>query len=231
MNYKYQASLLELKEVHELPEGWSKNNLIKLLECIEYDDIDSIPDEDLKEMTIMALSDLDLKEATVKTLETRLGDKLTKGQRENLSQELREERLWEEYGEISFHEELFNVSTMLYWAFPKKFHEPDIVHIKVKVNALNTQSAINLQQPTPSFLARLLNDGMDNHNIIHRLFDDQMATNKFPESEHIIWKFEESGFIAESKTNIFTIYTSWNWVDELKGVESWESKAFSDGQL
>ena len=72
---------------------------------------------------------------------------------------------------------------------------------------------------------------MDNHNIIYRLFDEQIASNKFVESEHIIWKVEETGFNAEDLSNTITVFTSWNWVDELKGVNDYESTAFSDGQL
>jgi hypothetical protein len=101
----------------------------------------------------------------------------------------------------------------------------------LKVNALNPGSAINLQNPTASFIARLLNDGMNDHNTIYRLFDENIKSNNFPEAEHIIWKFEDSGYNSGDLSNTFTIYTSWNWVDELKGVRNYESTAFSDGQL
>ena len=120
---------------------------------------------------------------------------------------------------------------MLNWAFPKDFPEPEIVEIKVKVKAMNPGSVINLQQPSATFIARLLNDGMDEHNTIYRLFDENIQSNNFPEAEHIIWKFDETGFEPENLSNTFTIYTSWNWVDELKGVKRYESTAFSDGQL
>lgn len=120
---------------------------------------------------------------------------------------------------------------MLYWAFPKQFSEPDIVRVVAEVKAMNTVSATNLRQPKASFLARLLNDGMDDHNIIHRLFDDKIASNTFAESDHIIWTFLDNGVNTDNTTNTFTIYTSWNWVDELKGVKTYESTAFTDGQL
>ena len=231
MNYKYHVEVLDLTEVHEMPGAWNEKDFLNLLHLIEYDDADSIPQEELKEMTAMALSDLEPEEAAVKVLELRLGDRLNKGQRQNISEELKDERLWEEYAEISYHEELFNVACMLFQAFPKKYHEPDIVRIKIKIAALNTGSENNLKNPTASFLARLLCDGMDEHNAIYRLYDDAIASDNFPESEHIIWKFDESGFTPNDKSNTITIYTSWNWVDELKGVRSFDSAAFSDGQF
>ena len=231
MENHYQVDIIELKEVHELPNAWNSESLKALLNHIDYDDADDIPDEELKEMAAMALSELDPDEAAVKVLELRLGERLTKGQRQNLSEELYGERLWEEYSQIQDHEELFNVACMLYWAFPKKFSEPDIVRIKAKVIAKNVPSLKILQKPTASLVARLLNDGMDEHNIIYRLFDEQIAANSFPESEHIIWTLEESGFDTVDNSNTIIIHTSWNWIDELKGVKQYESKAHSDGQL
>ncbi len=231
MNYKYQVELLEMKEVHELPNAWTSSDLVGLLNHIDFDDAESIASEELKEMTGMALSDFDVEEASDKVLEFRLGDRLNKGQRQNLVDELQDDRIWEEYSDLTYHKEFFNVCCMLYWGFPKKFSEPDIVKIKLKIISQNNVSDVNLKTLTPSFVARLLNDGMDNHNIIYRLFDEQIASNKFEESEHIIWELEEEGFNPEDRSNTITVHTSWNWVDELKGVKSYESTAFSDGQL
>ncbi|NNJ88318.1 MAG: hypothetical protein HKP53_02865, partial [Eudoraea sp.] len=164
-------------------------------------------------------------------LEYRLGDRLNKGQRQNLAIELQEDRIWEEYADLSLHDELFHVSCMLYWAFPKNFRQPDIAKLKVTISALTNEAAQNVVNPDASFLTRVLNDGMDVHNIINRLFDESMATNSFPESEHIIWQFETLGTGEDPKENTITIYTSWNWVEDLKGISEWESSAFADGQL
>lgn len=220
-----------MKEVHELPEAWTNDDLSDLLAHIDYDDIDSIAPEELKEMTAIALSDLELDEAIDHTLVYRFGDQLNKGKRQNLVEEIREDRIWEQYSDLSYHQELFNVCCMLHWAFPNKFPEPDIVRIRLKVIASNTPSEPNLKLLVPSFIARLLNDGMDSHNLIYRLFDEQIESNKFEESAHIIWKVEEDGYNSEEQTHTFNVYTSWAWVDELKGVKTYESQAFSDGQL
>lgn len=222
---------MELKEVHELPGAWTDSDFQNLLRHIEYEDVDSILPEELKDMAAMALSDLEPEEAAASLLELRFGEQLKSGQRQNIAEELKDERLWEEFAEIRFHEELFNVGCMLFWAFPRIFSEPDVVRIQVKVTSLNAASAKNLESPTASFIARFLNDGMDDHNAIYRLFDENIASNSFPEAEHIVWKFEETGYNQADNSNTFTIYTSWNWVDELKGVKSYDSTAFSDGQL
>ena len=230
-NFKYDVRVLELKEIHEIPGAWTNEDFLDVLHHLEYDDADTVPFEELKEMATLALSDLTVEDAAVNILELRLKEQLNKGQRQNLASELQDDRLWEEYSDIKLHQALFNVGCMLYWTFPKQFPTPDIVRITLKVIALNKESVLNLVKPVSSFLTRLLNDGMDEHNIIYRLFDENIKSDRFPESEHIIWKFEESGFAPEDNSNTFTIYTSWNWVDELKGVQGFESTAFSDGQL
>lgn len=230
-DFKYAVQVLEFKEIHEMPQAWSNERLIGLLKHIEYEDIESIPDSDLREMCSMALSDFEVEEAAIKVLEYRLGDSLNKGQRQNLAEQLKEDRIWEEYSDLSFHEELFNIYCMLYWAFPKHFSTPDIVKITMEISGRNKQAGYNHIHPSPSFLCRILNDGMESSNIMQRLFGDQLASNSFSESEHIIWQFEDGGFSEDTKSTRVTIFTSWNWVDDLRGIKSYESNAFSDGQL
>jgi hypothetical protein len=229
--FKYVAQVMEYEEIHEMPGAWMAKDFLGLLDHIEYDDAASIPPEELKDMACLALTDFEVEEAAIKILEFRFGETLSKGQRQNLAEELKEDRLWEEYSDIEMHEELFNVGCLLNWAFPKHFSTPDIVKLTIKVIALNKESASNLLKPTTSFLSRLLNDGMEGNNIMARLFGANIKSNHFPESEHIIWKFEESGSASDANSNTFTIYTSFNWVAKLKGVEDFESTAFSDGQL
>ena len=223
--------VLDLREVHLLPEGWTPDDYRGLLTHIEYDDVSGIPHDELKDMAQLALSDFDLEQAAIKVLEFRLGDQLSKGQRQNLAEELREDRIWEEYSDIALHEELFNIVYLLYGTFPKEFSTPDITKLKIRITSINRESQSNLVNPSASFLARVLDDGMDGRNIMHRLFSDRIKANSFPESEHILWKFEASGFSVSESSNTFTIYTSWNWIEGLKGVAQFDSTAFSDGQL
>jgi len=214
LNNKYRVAVLELKEIHELPDAWEHDNLLELLNHIEYDEAGEIAAEDLKEMAAMALSDLDTEEAAIQVLELRIGEQLNKGQRQNIAEEIKGE--------------LFNTSCVLYWAFPNLFSEPDIVQIKLKVTASNSNAVMNLKTPTSSFIARPLNDGMDTHNTIFRLFKDSLSSNSFPEAQDIIWKFDQAGFDESDQSNTITVFTSWNWVDELKGVKNFESTAYSD---
>ncbi|MFT6972722.1 MAG: hypothetical protein ACJAXX_003307 [Roseivirga sp.] len=104
---------------------------------------------------------------------------------------------------------------MLYWNFPRKFQELDNAKVCLKVLAQNAHASEEVKKPSAAFITRLLNDGMNEHNTVFRLFHDNLASTLFQEAEHIIWKFDYSGFDEADQSNTITIYTSWNWVDEL----------------
>lgn len=228
MNVKYNVDVLECQDIHELPNAWTKDQFRSLLELIEYEDISSINENELKEMTGLALNDLEPEEAAVAVLTLRFGDKLSKGQKQELSEDMQDGKIWEEYGNMAFHEELFNAACMLNWAFEKKFPRPTCTSIKLKVSAANPNSVQALKSPTAAFIARLLNDGMDDNNAIHRLFHDELASDSFPEAEDIIWSFTATAMAEAEKSSEIQLYTSWNWVDELKGISHYESTAHKD---
>ena len=228
MNLKYTVDVLNCEDIHELPDAWTNVHFRQLLELIEYEDAASIADADLREMTALALSDLEPEDAAKAVLELRFEERMNIGQRQDLSVDMQEGKIWEEYGNMSFHEELFNVACMLHWSFERKFPRPECTSIKLRVTAANGNSARFLKAPTAAFIARMLNDGMDDHNAIHRLFHDEVASDTFKEAEDIIWNFTASTFDEASQSIDLHIHTSWNWVDELKGVKQFDSTAHPD---
>lgn len=228
MPNRYEVRVQELKEVHQLPDAWTSPELIRLLDHLEYDDPASIADEDLADMASLALSELEPEAAAAMLLELRLGERLRPGQRRNMAEEMKDERLWEEYPEMSYHEEIFNVAGMLYATFPGQFPEPDVTRIRLTITALNADAEVNLRSPTASFLVRLLDDGMSDENTLRRLFDEQIDGDRFPEAEDLIWRFEPGPFDATQHSLPVTIYTSWHWVNGLRGVAEFESNAHTD---
>ncbi len=228
---RYEVEILALKEIHEIPGAWDDEQFRGLLRHLEYEGVDDIPPEELREMACLALSDLEKEEAVENVLEFRLGERLNKGQRKNLGNEMQEDPLWVEYSDLSLHEELFHVGCMLFWTFPRNFPSPDIAKLSFRITALNPEAKGNLRSPAASFLCRILNSGMDKYNIMNRLFDESLEGDKFPEADHILWQIENEGYDDLSKSTTVTVFTSWNWVEDLKGVRAYESIAWSDGQL
>ncbi len=226
--FKFKVQVTDIDDIHEMPEGWNNESYLELLKFLDADDPEAIPKEELRDMAAMALIDFEPEEAAEKVLEFRLGDKLNAGQRENIAVDARRESLWEQYSDISFHEEMFNVGVLINIAFPMKFRKPEAAKIVLKVTSKNPDSAEVLRAPTAAFIARLLNDGMNEHNTIYRLFQDNLAGESFPEAEHFIWRFDQSDVDEQEHSKTLTIYTSWNWVDELKGVQAYDSTAYND---
>ncbi len=228
---KYRVEILSLKEVHEIPGAWDHNQFRGLLSHLEYEGAEDIPEAELKEMASLALSDFEKEEAVEKVLEFRMGEKLNKGQRKNLGNEMQEDPLWIEYSDLSLHEELFHVGCMLYWTFPRNFPSPDIAKLTFRLTAKSPEATGNIKNPTASFLCRVLNGGMDESNIMNRLFDENLEGNRFPEADHILWQFGTDDFDETSRSGTVTVYTSWNWVEDLKGVGEFDAAAWADGQL
>ncbi|GGD39146.1 hypothetical protein [Muriicola marianensis] len=229
--FKYEVEILSLKEVHEIPGAWDEESFKGLLHHLEYDGVEEIPLEELREMASLALSDFEKEEAVEKVLEFRLGERLNKGQRKNLGNEMQEDPLWIEYSDLSLHEELFHVGCILYWTFPRNFPSPEIAKLTFRITARKPEAQSNLIAPGASFLCRVLNGGMDEHNIMNRLFDENLEGDSFPEADHILWQIQNEGFDEGSRSATVTVYTSWNWVEDLKGVDSYEVNAWADGQL
>lgn len=226
--WKYKVHVEELEDIHEMPEGWTNEKYLELLKFLEAEDPESIPKDELRDMAAMALIDFEPEEAAEKMLEFRFGDDFNAGQRENIAVDARRIALWERYPDVKFHQEMFNVGYMLNLAFPMKFRQPAAARIRLKVKALNHDSAEALKNPDSAFVARMLANGMDDHNTIYRLYQDNVEGEQFSDAEDIIWQFKASDYNEKEQTNKLVVYTSWNWVDELKGVEEFESAAYQD---
>jgi len=228
--WKYKVHVLELEDIHEMPGGWTNEKYLELLKFLEADNPEAIPKNELRDMAAMALIDFEPEEAAEKVLEFRFGDDFNAGQRENIAVDARRIALWERYPDVKFHEEMFNVGYILNLAFPMKFRQPGVARIKLEVKALNHDSAEALKDPDSAFVARMLANGMDNHNTIYRLYQENVEGEEFSDAEDIIWRYDANSYNEEEQTNTIVIYTSWNWVDELKGVEEFESAAYNDIQ-
>ncbi|NEN22023.1 hypothetical protein G3O08_00705 [Cryomorpha ignava] len=226
--WKYKVQVLELEEIHEMPNGWTNEKYLELLKFLEADNPEEIPKDEIRDMAAMSLIDFEPEEAAEKVLEFRFGDAFNAGQRENIAVDARRLALWERYPDVKFHQEMFNVGYMLHLAFPMKFRQPGVARIKLEVKALNHDSAEALKNPDSGFIARMLAKGMDEHNTIYRLYQDSVEGEQFVDAEDIIWRFDSTNYDDKEQTNTLVVYTSWNWVDELKGVEEFESAAYND---
>ena len=118
----------------------NNEDYINLLEIMDYGDISDIPQNELKDMCFMLLTDNEPEEAATIILKYIFKSRLNDGQIENLSNEMLEEKMWEEYADLSLHEEFFNVHQVLYNAFNGKFPIPEAVQFKIKVSTVKNSN-------------------------------------------------------------------------------------------
>lgn len=198
-----------------------------LLDVLEYGDYSDLSAGELREMCILSLQDLESEEAAYYVLRHKMSDVLKEGQLRNLSEEMKEEKLWEEYADHTLHERFFIVGSLLYKVSPSIFPKPDAVALSLEVTAMNSEAGQALARPvSESLLVRLLADGMETNAILHRLFGDQLSGKSFPDADKIVWTVR-SNALAQDKMQI-EVTGSGYWLDPLGGTRSYTSNAYAD---
>lgn len=228
MKPRFDAHISSLQAVDLLPGAWGSAEYRALLELMAFDGVGTIEEAELQDMTLMVLQDLAPNDAAEYVLQLRLGDRLTKGQRQELSHEMLEDIVWDEYPDMSMHEELFHVAALLSAAFPDRFPTTAAASLVLELTALDGDARADLDEIAEPLLCRVLADGMSERAILHRLFGPKLRAAPFPEAQHILWQFSVER-PAEDRA-VVTILTTRGWLAELRGGESFASSAFGDGE-
>lgn len=214
------------EEIHELPNAWQLADFRAILTALDFDDVDAIADGELREMCAMALADLEPDDAAAVVVRHRLGKKLRSGQIEDVAHDMIEEPLWEDYPDMSTHEQLYNANQLLYDAFNGKFPRPRAVQIELEVEALDPDGERMMSPPSEAVLVRLLAAGLDEDARVHRLFEDQLAGTRFPEAEFIVWQLAHRAL--DRRRALVSMIGSGYWLAGLEDVEAFESTAHED---
>lgn len=203
MNYTINIESISLKE--ELQNSWSKEDYLELLERFDFPQTEGTAEE-LKELLYMAITEFDPDEAAAILLKYHLSDALTEGQIGQLSHEMIEDKVAEEYPDISLHKSLFEVNQLLYKAYNGTFPltKATIIIVEMKPKDGTPQKAI-----TKEIALKALAAGMSDRNVIKRLFEEQLKEEVvFPEADNILWDFKLLG------DNRYEIVTSEYWIEK-----------------
>jgi len=207
----YQVEIKNIDTVNEVEGYWSDEDLIQLLGKFNYPDGATAEKSTLPELLEMAISDYEANEAAQIVLEYKLGDELSEGQIEQISNNMLIDKVCEEYPEIHLQGRLFHVNQLLFKAYNGKFPnaKASVVHFSM------TPTDGEVQKLTAENVLKLLNKGLSDRNLIKRLFEDQMSQNiSFPEAESIIWELT-----TEDDVN-YNLVTSENWINKDDVIES-----------
>jgi hypothetical protein len=224
---EFKVEVLAFSVLKEIAGVWTVRDFSALLAAMEFGSIEGMTDDELRDMCILSLQDLEPEAAAGVLLKYRIGSRLSQGQIENIAADMPDEKLWEEYADMALHEQLFNVASLLYMAFPRTFSEPDAVRVRVKIVASSETGRTVLQDwLNESFLVRLLAAGMEEDAALNRLFERQLKGDTFPEAEWIIWVFECVEKIGDAQ--VVELISSGSWLDPLRTTKSYTARAFPD---
>ena len=226
MKKTFIVTRIHFKTISTLPDYWTETKYRDLLDLMEFENVAGLDPSELKDMCLMSLTDNEPEDAATIVLSYVFKDKLNKGQIANLSNEILEEKLWEEYADLSLHEEFFAVHQLLYDAFEGTFPHPEAVSFQVRLQETDKKGlALFENNPEPT-LVRLLVKGMADNNVIHRLFDEQLDGEKFPEAKDILWQLQLTR--NEAGELIADVISSSYWFKDLKYVEQFEAETHPD---
>ena len=227
---RYDVSVLELKKIHDLPDSWSDADYRALLGELEVDEIDDLSGADLLDILLMALQDLEPEEAADRVLAYKLQNRISRGSRQNLVEDLLDGgKPWEEWADLYLHARIFEASVLLYQVAPKLFPRPDCLRLRLRLGAREKEGReIFNQPPEPAFVARVLADGMDEKSILERLFDEQLVGREFPEADGIVWRAGFDEITADGNAAILTVYSSQHWLEDIPDIDEFQSSAYND---
>jgi len=135
MKVSYSVEKLKNSIIGDLPDGWTPQKHRELLEEMNIDGISESTPEELKEMCMMSLTDNEPEDAANIVLKYLFQGRLSSGQIDNISNEMLDEKMWEEYPALSLHEDFFNATSLLHNAFNGSFPTPKAVSFQVIVTA------------------------------------------------------------------------------------------------
>ncbi len=222
MKTTFNIELLKFSTIYELPNGWNSLNYKELLEAMDYGDASDLAENELKEMCLMSLSDNEPEEAAKIVLEYVFKDRFNAGQINNLSHEMLDESMWEEYADLAEHEEFFNVHQLLYQAYNGKFPYPEAVQFKIQITTKNKENLEIFDENSEPLIIRLLAQGMPENTIINRLFSENLKGGQFKEAKDIIWQLKKEN--STENSIVFEIVSSEYWFKDLKYANGFDAE-------
>ena len=188
MSKTYNVSIASITEVHTLDNIWNAAELRALLECADADDIGEFADDELLDVVLMVLQDLEHQKAGELVLNVVFGDSMRPGVRQNLVDDLEENEPWNDFAEVSQQRGIFVAVWLLQKAFPNRYGTPDALELRLSVHSKTADDLAALRKMQPQWLVRLLSCGMDEHNIVHRLYTDELRAGAFADAAGLIWQ-------------------------------------------
>ncbi len=208
----FTIKIKKIRSIDKIDGSWTSEDYINLLELFDYPDAANVPETELFDMLSMAISDYEPDEAAKVVLKYKLCNTLNDGQIKNLSHEMLEDKVSEEYPDISLHYQLFNINQLLHEAYNGKFPRTLASVIDFE---LFFKNKIEI---TKEVVLRTMSDLLSEKSLLKRLFNTQLDSKKeLKDAESIIWELKPIG------ENNYQLITSDYWLNH----EDFEKEEFS----
>jgi len=208
----FTIKIKKIRSIDKIDGSWTSEDYINLLELFDYPDAANVPETELFDMLSMAISDYEPDEAAEVILKYKLCNILNDGQIKNLSHEMLEDKVSEEYPDISLHYQLFNINQLLHDAYNGKFPRTLASVIDFE---LFFKNKIEI---TKEVVLRTMSDLLSEKSLLKRLFNTQLDSEKeLKDAESIIWELKPIG------ENNYQLITSDYWLNH----EDFEKEEFS----
>lgn len=208
---KIKVKISGIKYVNEIESYWTHKDFINLLKAFDFEEVDGVPTEELKEMLYMAITDFEPEEAAMKLLEYKLGGQLNKGQIQSLSYEMMEDKVAEEYPEPELHFDLFNINQLLFKAFNGTFPNTEASIIGIEID----KEDLGALEMTEEIMTKLVSGCLTEKSIIKRLYSEQIEGKvPFDDASKFIWTLTK---MNDSK---YELTTSRYWIEKEDIIET-----------
>ena len=221
---KYSVNITDSLAHKGFPVEMQASEIKKLMTFLE-GETEGIANDELFEYLLMVISDLEWEESAEKLLQYYLSDKLNEGQIKNLVHDLAEDKMWEEYSDITTHADLYKVNTLIYKAFNGKVARGDAFQITAEITTRDTELLDKLTSKDPYILITCLMATCDEHAILKRLYSEESLEMLKKDASSILWNIE----LLESKDQLvkLKIISSEYWLTDFEDGE-FESSIDSD---
>ena len=208
---KIKVKISGIKYVNEIESYWTHKDFINLLKAFDFEEVDGVPTEELKEMLYMAITDFEPEEAAMKLLEYKLGGQLNKGQIQSLSYEMMEDKVAEEYPEPELHFDLFNINQLLFKVFNGTFPNTEASIIGIEID----KEDLGALEMTEEIMTKLVSGCLTGKSIIKRLYSEQIEGKvPFDDASKFIWTLTK---MNDSK---YELITSRYWIEKEDIIET-----------
>jgi hypothetical protein len=186
---KYAIKIHKISTVDDLKNAWGIKDYKVLLERFDFANPEVTVLEELRDLLFMAISEKEPSEAAAIVLHYKLANKLNQGQIDSLSYEMLVDKISEEYPKIELHKTLFIINQLLHKAYNGTFPNAKATIVDFDITPkFNADTTITKEIVLKSFAKNL-----DSHNIILRLFSNQLnAETAFEQANDIIWELKKN---------------------------------------